>query len=113
MIRNIRNNEKEIINFLLDKVSLSELKIQETVLVEDLNDGLMGSIQFVNKSSNNRKYDKRLIEVEYVDSDNIPVYISLTVDNNKELYELDIWKTDFNPLIEYPIPDKLIDIKKQ
>lgn len=110
MVRDIRKNEKELVNFLLDKVSIFELKIQGTVLVENLNDGLMGSIQFVNKSSYDRKYAKRLIEVKYVDSDNIPVYISLTVDNKNELYELDIWKVDFNPLIEYPTTDKLIDV---
>jgi len=111
MVRDIRKYEKEIVNFLLDKVSLFELKIQKTAIVEDLNDGLMGSIRFADKGSDDRKYGKRLIEVEYIDSDNIPVYISLIIDNKDKLYELDIWKGNFNPLIEYPTPDKLVDVK--
>ncbi|WP_299363502.1 hypothetical protein [Winogradskyella sp.] len=110
MARDIRKDEKEIINALLDKVSLSQLKIQESAVVEDLKDGQMGSIRFVNNNSLNRKYGKRLIEVEYVDLDNIPVYISLTLDNKDKLYELDIWKVDFNPLIKYPTPHELIFI---
>lgn len=111
MTRDIRINEKEIINFLLDKASLPELKIKENAVVKDLKDGLMGGFRFIGNYSDGRKYGKKLVEAKYLDSDNIPVYLSLIIDNKEMLYELDIWKVDFNPLIEYPKLDQLTNIE--
>jgi hypothetical protein len=48
-----------------------------------------------------------LIEAEYIDEDRRSVLITLTANQHGELFELDIWKTDFNPLRRYPTPDKI------
>ncbi|WP_420885213.1 DUF6984 family protein, partial [Candidatus Symbiothrix dinenymphae] len=37
-----------------------------------------------------------------VDEDGVDVIASLNIDDTGDLYELDIWKTDFSPLIKLP-----------
>src|SRR5436305_1912821 len=48
-----------------------------------------------------------LVEADYKDTDGRDVLITLTTNQYDELYELDIWKTDFSPLQRYPEPDKV------
>ena len=50
---------------------------------------------------------RQIVEAEYLDSDGILVSIELTEDSEGNLYELDLWKVDFNPLITYPTFDKV------
>ena len=35
------------------------------------------------------------------------VSATVNLDNNDELFELDIWKTDYSPLKRYPQPDEV------
>jgi hypothetical protein len=48
-----------------------------------------------------------LVEADYKDTDGRDVFITLTTNQYDELYELDIWKTDFSPLQCYPEPGKV------
>jgi len=48
-----------------------------------------------------------LVEAEYKDADGRDVFITLTTNQYNELYELDIWKTDFSSLQHYPEPGKV------
>src|ERR1044072_2140005 len=48
-----------------------------------------------------------LIEADYKDTDGRDVLITLTTNQHDELYELDIWKTDFSELRQYPEPGKV------
>jgi hypothetical protein len=48
-----------------------------------------------------------LVEADYQDVDGRDVLITLTTNQYDELYELDIWKTDFSDLQHYPEPDKV------
>jgi len=48
-----------------------------------------------------------LCEAESVDSDNIPLKISINLDEEGHLFELDIWKVNFSPLRTYPAPSTL------
>jgi hypothetical protein len=45
------------------------------------------------------------------DSDNVEVLITLTIDQDGRLFELDIWKVNFDKLIEFPTPEKIERIK--
>ena len=107
--RKIREEEKAIVLFLLMKLNLSiaEYPIGEQVI--EYEDGKMGSITFGNGDSSN--YAGDLIQVNYIDSDLIPVVITLTVDNENNLLDLDFWKEDFSKLIRYPQPEALIFIE--
>ena len=75
------------------------------LLVCPINDDGMGSLTLYPKGINEipKRYMGACIsEIMFKDKDGIEVIASLNTDNNGNLYELDIWKTDFSPLIELP-----------
>jgi hypothetical protein len=102
LFRNIRNVEKDLVEHLLTLSSTGD-RFQIPDKVYQLNDGGMGSIRFVDKT---QAYFNDLIQVQYFDTDNIPVLITLTEANNN-LYELDIWKVNYKKLKTYPTIDKI------
>jgi hypothetical protein len=105
-IRTLTEQEETLTKFLLSKVN-SDHKIPKTV--EELEDGKMGTVRFMEtNSTEDRKYQKDLIQVQYKDLDNVTILITLTQDNNGGLFELEFWKTDFNPLIRFPTPTSII-----
>lgn len=67
-------------------------------------DGGMGSLYLFKEFSNNdqRAFSKQVSECLFTDKDGVTVIASLNIDNNGDLYELDLWKTDFSPLIKLP-----------
>lgn len=77
----------------------------DELLATPMNDDGMGSLTLYPKGVN--EVPKRFMgacisEIMFKDKDGIEVIASLNTDNNGNLYELDIWKTDFSPLIELP-----------
>ena len=103
--RKIRENERELIIFLLKKL---DLKLENYPINEDVEEyegGKMGSISMGNPDISPYKGD--LIQAKYVDSDGVEVVITLTQDSNNQLLDLDFWKVDFSKLITYPTTDKL------
>ena len=74
-------------------------------MVRELNDGGMGSISFDLENSQSRK--RQIVSAEYIDKDGVLVDIELTCDNNGKLFELDIRKIDFSPLITFPTFESL------
>ncbi|MDR0697788.1 MAG: hypothetical protein LBG28_01000, partial [Tannerella sp.] len=68
--------------------------------VRPMNDGGMGSILIINKNDeSDRIFGEQIGECCFVDEDGIDVVVSLNIDNKGNLFELDIWKTNFSPLI--------------
>jgi hypothetical protein len=104
--RLIRSEEKIIIQFLLSKFSTNDTEYSIADTVEEYEGSHMGSINLNN--SNADLYDKDLIQAEYMDADKIPVVLSLTVDKNNQLLDLDFWKSDFSRLVKYPKPEDLM-----
>ena len=103
--RKIRENEKALIVFLLEKLNLnvSNYHINEDVF--EYEGGKMGSISLNN---NPDAYAGDLIQVEYIDTDNTPVMITLTHDTEGKLLDLDFWKTDFSKLLKYPALSEIL-----
>jgi hypothetical protein len=94
----IRKEQYFLINKLLE---LAGININlENKLVAELDDGKMGSLRF--NGSENRKYGKTISEYQFHDRDGVVVLASLFLDENNDLFEIDIWKTDFSELIEWP-----------
>lgn len=104
-IRPIRQNEIDLVLYLLKILNLNPADYPFNEQVDEYEGGKMGSISLGGDVS---AYDGDLIQVEYVDSDGTPVVITLTKDDKGQLLDLDFWKTDFSKLIEYPVPDKII-----
>lgn len=73
-------------------------------------DGGMGGIRFLSRSSAPRLFGRRAAEAEYADTDGVTVVISLNVDGQGDLYELDFWKVDFSSLRAYPEPTQLASL---
>jgi hypothetical protein len=76
-------------------------------LVEDMNDGAMGSLRFLGVERQDRHAARTIGEAEYVDEDGTVVSIALIVDEAGEPFELDFWKVDFSKLLKYPEPHEL------
>jgi hypothetical protein len=68
--------------------------------VESLDDGGMGSMRF--EIGGNRVFFRCAADCMFQDSDGVVVFAALNLDQEGQLYELDIWKTDFSPLLCWP-----------
>lgn len=96
-------NEKEkfLLSFLINKAKLTHLFDVNNIWVESMNSG-MGSLKLFYNSTNDRHrvFGKQVSDVQFVDVDGVDVIASLYLDNFSDLFELDIWKTDFSQLLE-------------
>lgn len=104
--RLINENEKIIVEYLA-KLANYPLSTSSGLFVMSMNDGGMGSFtifQNETETRENRKFGKQISEYEFIDDDNIPVLVSLNVDENNNLFEVDIWKADYNPVINLKLP---------
>lgn len=102
--RTIRENERVLIEFMLEKIDCTT---QDYPIAEDVFEyegGKMGSIS-LGIDNNPDDYEGDLIQIQYTDSDEISVVITLTKNNRNQLLDLDFWKEDFSKLITYPTPD--------
>jgi len=97
--RKIRDNEKALITFLLESLNLdlADYPISEDVF--EYEGGKMGSISLNNKPDS---------YVGDIDTDGIPVVITLTEDDNGQLLDLDFWKNDMSKLLKYPSVDEVV-----
>lgn len=100
--RLIKDHERILIEHLLQLAGADKI-FSIPSMVEDLNDGGMGSIQLSRKG----RHSGELILVQYHDADEQLVLIGLSKNEYGELFDLDFWKVDFNPLIRYPKPEDL------
>lgn len=105
-MRLIRENEKLLILFLLDKINSTDQKFEISEFVDEYEGGKMGSISFSLDGA--ATYEADLIQVDYLDSDGVEVVITLTRDTDFNLLDLDFWKLDFSKLITYPKPENLV-----
>ena len=103
--RPIRQNERDLIDFLLKQLELDPKDYPVDEYVDEYEGGKMGSISL---GGDVDAYLEDLIQVEYIDSDEIAVVITLTKDEKNHLLDLDFWKIDFSKLIDYPTPDRII-----
>jgi hypothetical protein len=79
--------------------------------VRDMPDGGMGSIKF-HKRSEKQRFGKAIAEGAFRDADGVPVSVTLNLDDSGDLFELDMFKADFSPLVRYPDLDDVEIIKR-
>ncbi|ACE06212.1 hypothetical protein Aasi_0841 [Candidatus Amoebophilus asiaticus 5a2] len=77
---------------------------KDNLLVRPMNDGKMGSLLLFpyDITKNDRMFGKQISECQFKDKDGIDVIASLYIDDKGNLFELDIWKVDFSPLLDIP-----------
>jgi hypothetical protein len=107
--RKLRKEEVDLITAMARHSSKSNevLRSLSDRLVEDMKDGGMGSLRFKDADNRERRLGKKIAEAEFTDEDGIPVSAVLNLDDNGELFELDIWKVDFTALKRYARPEEL------
>jgi len=107
-MRRLRQEEAEVLATLLGMVpSSARPPLEPELQAVDLSDGGMGSIRFANPAGYPRKMGRELVTAYYIDEDQVPVSISINVDETGHLFEMDFWKVDFSPLKRYPRPELL------
>ena len=105
--RPLREKEAALIRKLVSGTPFEGKVLRQLskTLVQDMLDGSMGSVHFCKMSSEERRLGKEIAEGSFRDADGVLVSVTLNLDQFGDLFELDIWKVDFSPLIGYPDPD--------
>lgn len=97
--------EERLLELLVKMSSITfPVNWKEGLLVRPMDDGEMGSLYLFPKGEikEDRILGEQVSELQFTDQDGIEVIASLNIDSNGDLYELDIWKTDFSKLIRLP-----------
>jgi len=109
--RKLSQQELRLLEVLVAKASINLPKNwQEKITVKPMNDNGMGSLYLFpdGKTSDTHLFGKQVSECSFVDEDGVQAIASLNMDSNGNLFEMDIWKTDFSSLIN--IPDKIDEV---
>ncbi|MGL1885401.1 MAG: hypothetical protein OCD76_02705 [Reichenbachiella sp.] len=105
-LRAIKPEEKAIINAMIQHAGLDERQAPISELVSEYGDPFMGSINLNNDRPD--EYAGDLAKCEYVDEDGEKVVLILTFDKDAKLLDLDFWKSNFSPLVNYPNPETVV-----
>lgn len=97
------HDELRLLEFLIRKSKYDFTKLHHC-LVENMSDGGMGSLLIFPTSDfdADRIFGETISEYMFNDADGIYVIATLSIDKNGDLFELDMWKTNFSPLISFP-----------
>jgi hypothetical protein len=104
-IRKPTIQEERLLELLVKKssITISE-NWKDGLLVRPMKDGKMGSLYLFpqGKVIEGRVLGEQVSDFQFADLDGVEVIASLNLDNNGNLFELDIWKTDFGKLLKFP-----------
>jgi hypothetical protein len=107
-LRSLSGQEKGVIVVLLESkpATLPLIESLDDLGVAEMSDGGMGSLSLVPKSvkGTTGSFGQQLVRGEFTDSDGVPVSVALNTDSAGNLYELDLWKVNFSPLLKWPDP---------
>jgi len=69
-----------------------------------MEDGRMGSLSLYpnGKFNDNLEFGKSAAEIQFKDADGVEVIATLYLDKDGSLFELDLWKANFEPLLILP-----------
>ncbi len=114
-LRNPSPDELRLLDFLIGGAEGFVAPKEWTAImkVADLNDSGMGSLRLFPEGSDvvDAKFGKQASACQFTDKDGVAVIASLNLDQRGNLYELDIWKTNFRKLIR--IPDNLYELHRE
>ena len=103
MDRRLDPGERRLVNALLAGVLdgwRPSIPLEE-LIVRDMDDGGMGSLR-IGRAGPDRHFGRELVEGWYLDEDDMPISVSINVDQFGELFEVDSWKVDFSKRISLP-----------
>jgi len=97
--------EERLLELLVKRSSVAIPENWKTgLLVCPADDGEMGGLLLIplGKMATGRNFGEQVSDYQYKDLDGIEVVASLSVDEDGDLFELDMWKTNFGKLLKYP-----------
>lgn len=100
-MRPLKKEEIPLVSYMVQKAGL-DVDVQN-LKAESMNDGGMGSLHFFTETVEPR-FGGAVAEYEFKDEDDIPVFVTLMIDQNSRIYELDMFKGDFSRLKKWPNP---------
>jgi hypothetical protein len=105
-MRNLKKEEFDLIVFMLKDSSIYMHIVNNlsTSTVQEMVDEGMGSLRFKYDDEKIRRFGKEVASVSILDIDQIPVSFAINIDEDGNLFELDVFKGDFSPLKRFPIP---------
>lgn len=104
MTRLLSSEELGLVRTLLERAPVEYRRYLgglEREIVTEMSDGEMGSL-FFGQPREGRRMHKQIAELVFADGDNVPVSATLNVDERDQLFELDLSRADFRPLIRIP-----------
>ena len=99
--RKLNKEEIDLIEYLAGKANYQlERKWYDEYQAFPMDDGGMGSILLVEDHlpKQERFFKAQIADCILHDVDNVAIIISLNIDQNDFLFELDIWKVDYSPV---------------
>lgn len=111
-MRKVTPQEEKLLEELIKNASVQiSSNWKNDLLVCPMDDGGMGSLYLYPMGTlhEKRSFSSQVSECQFRDRDGVVVIVSLNVDERGNIYELDIWKTDFSPLIELPSSYESVD----
>lgn len=108
--RKLTVKEVEIIEYLAQKAGYSLApNWAESVVAYPLTNDAIGAIGIVANNAKNYVSQRchLIADCQFYDDDKVGVLVSLYVDLEKNLYELDFWKFDFSKILTIPPIDKM------
>ena len=106
VFRNLSLEETRLLDFLIRKADnlVVQSDLYAKIKVADMQDGGMGSLRLFPTGLElpETSFGKQASECQFTDKDGVEVIASLNLDVNGNLYELDIWKTNYEKLIHIP-----------
>jgi hypothetical protein len=97
--------EEKLLSVLVKRSSIAiPENWRDGLLVRSMDDGKMGSLLLFpqNTLNEDRVFGEQVSDFQFIDLDGVQVIASLYLDNRGNLFELDIWKTNFEELLEFP-----------
>ncbi|RIJ77273.1 hypothetical protein D1871_07735 [Nakamurella silvestris] len=96
----MKHHEEALFRFLAENMPELQRFVPHiaSFLVEDMNDGSMGSLRFCH-SHGPQAFGREVGAVEVLDLDGKPVSVSVNLDRNENLFEIDVFKCDSSPTI--------------
>lgn len=102
--RKINKNELKIVAKIASEAGFKIPSNLSDIEVLELNDEGMGSIAFIrdDKPYEERRFGGEIGKLDYKDSDEVDIHMHLYKDKEGFLFELDVWKVNYEPRISYP-----------
>ena len=98
-MRQLFAHERPLVSHLFEAAGLPF--DADTLIVEPMSDGGMGSLA-LGTGHAARTMGRLVAECHFVDKDQVLVSATLNVDQEGIPYEVDMWKVNFEPTVEWP-----------